>query len=148
MKCRFEAILAILLFAAMPVAAQSDLQGIWTNATITPFERPAEFAGKEFLTEKEVKALESRSADNRVDRPPQPGDTGSYNQFWFDSGTNVVKTRRTSLVVDPKDGRVPLRPEAEARRDYNAAAAQQRLRKGVDQRILADSSVKYVVARL
>ena len=121
MKCRFAAILAILLFAALPVAAQSDLQGIWTNATITPFERPAEFAGKEFLTEKEVKALESRSADNRVDRPPQPGDTGSYNQFWFDSGTNVVKTRRTSLVVDPKDGRVPLRPEAEAKRDYNAA---------------------------
>ena len=122
MKCRFTAILAILLFAALPVAAaQSDLQGIWTNATITPFERPVEFAGKEFLTEKEVKALESRSADNRVDRPPQPGDTGSYNQFWFDSGTNVVKTRRTSLVVDPKDGRVPLRPEAEAKRDYNAA---------------------------
>src|SRR5579863_1063267 len=112
----------------MPLAAQStpapgtrDLQGIWTNPTITPFERPAEFAGKEFLTEKEVKELESRAADSKVDRPPQSGDVGNYNQFWFDSGTNVVKTRRTSLVVEPKDGRVPLKPEAEAKRDYNAA---------------------------
>lgn len=98
-----------------------DLQGIWTNATITPFERPAAQADKEFLTEKEVKELESRAADNRVDREPTPGDTGSYNQFWFDSGTKVVKTRRTSLVVEPTDGRVPLKPEAEAKRDYNAA---------------------------
>ena len=42
---------------------------------------------------------------------------GSYNQFWFDSGTTVLPTRQTSLVVDPPDGRVPVRPEAEARRD-------------------------------
>ena len=122
---RFALIATIALLAAMPLAAQSlgqrDLQGIWTNPTITPFERPAALADKEFLTEKEVKELEARSADTKVDRPPQPGDTGTYNQFWFDSGTNVVKTRRTSLVIEPKDGRVPLKPEAEAKRDYNAA---------------------------
>jgi hypothetical protein len=113
-----------LFIAAAPLTAQSfdphDLQGTWTGATITPFERPAELAGKEFLTEKEAKALESRAADNRVDRAPNPGDTGSYNQFWFDSGTQVVKSRRTSLVIEPRDGRVPVRPEAEAKRDYNA----------------------------
>jgi hypothetical protein len=116
---------SLWLLMAIPVGAQSpgmrDLQGTWTNPTITPFERPADLAGKEFLTEKEVKELESRSADSKVDRAPQPGDVGNYNQFWFDSGTNVVKTRRTSLVVDPKDGRVPLKPAAEAKRDYNAA---------------------------
>ena len=100
---------------------QPDLQGTWTNPTITPFERPSQFAGKEFLTEKEVKELESRAADNRVDRPPQPGDVGAYNQFWFDSGSNVVKSRRTSLVIDPPDGKVPVKPEAEARRDYDLA---------------------------
>ena len=44
---------------------------------------------------------------------------GSYNQFWFDSGTKVMPSRQTSLVVDPPDGRVPVRPEAEARRDEN-----------------------------
>src|SRR6516164_441037 len=114
-----------LLIATAPLAAQSfdphDLQGVWTDATITPFERPAELAGKEFLTEKEAKALESRAADNRVDRAPKEGDTGSYNQFWFDSGTQVVKSRRTSLVMEPKEGKVPVRPEAAAKRDYNAA---------------------------
>jgi hypothetical protein len=100
---------------------QPDLQGIWTNATITPFERPSELAGKAFLTEKEAADLEARTAQNAVDRPPTPGDTGTYNQFWFDRGTKVVGTRRTSLVVDPPDGRVPLRPEAEAKRDYDLA---------------------------
>src|SRR5262245_22400926 len=115
---------ATILFQ-LPLAAQSfdprDLQGTWTNATITPFERPADLEGKEFLTEKEAKELEARAAQNRVDRPPQPGDTGSYNQFWFDSGTKAVKSRRTSLVVEPRDGKVPLKPEAEAKRDSNAA---------------------------
>src|SRR5262245_19555159 len=118
-------VLATAVVTVMPLHAQSfeprDLQGVWTNATITPFERPLELGDKEFLTENEVKELETRSAANRVDRPPQPGDTGSYNQFWFDSGTSVVKSRRTSLVVEPKNVRVPLKPEAEAKRDYNAA---------------------------
>src|SRR5262245_7064257 len=109
------------LFASAQSFDPRDLQGVWTNATITPFERPPELGSKEFLTDKEVKELESKAADNNVDRPPQPGDTGSYNRFWFDSGTRVVKSRRTSLVVEPKDGRVPLRPEAEAKRDYNSA---------------------------
>ena len=63
---------------------QPDLQGIWTNATITPFERPSEFAGKATLTEKEAAELEARAAQNAVDRPPKAGDTGTYNQFWFD----------------------------------------------------------------
>ncbi len=100
---------------------QPDLQGVWTNATITPFERPPEIAAKEFYTEQEVAAIEALAADNRVDRPPREGDVGNYNQFWFDSGTTVVKTRRTSLVIEPANGRVPVRPEAEAKRDYNAA---------------------------
>jgi len=118
-------IIFALLLAAAPLSAQSfdphDLQGVWTGATITPFERPPEFAGKEFLTPNEAKALEAKAADSRVDAPPKEGDTGSYNQFWFDSGTKVVKSFRTSLVAEPKDGKVPLKPEAEAKRDYNTA---------------------------
>jgi len=101
---------------------QPDLQGIWTNATITPFERPASLRDKAFLTEAEVEALERQAASRRdEDRPPPPGNVGSYNQIWFDSGDRVVSTRRTSLVIDPPDGRVPLRPEAEAARDYRSA---------------------------
>jgi hypothetical protein len=100
---------------------QPDLQGMWTNATITPFERPGGLAEKPFLTEEETAALEKQAAARRenADRAPRPGDVGSYNEFWFDSGTKVVSTRQTSLVVDPRDGRVPLKPEAEEKRDYN-----------------------------
>ncbi len=136
MDHRFRSsILAILL--ALPVAAQSaktwtaprtadgqpDLQGVWSNPTITPFERPAEFAGKATLTEKEAVELEARAAKARVDGPPKEGDPGSYNQAWFDSGTKVVSTRQTSLVVDPPNGRVPVKPSAEAKRDYDLAHA-------------------------
>jgi hypothetical protein len=100
---------------------QPDLQGMWTNPTITPFERPKALAGKPFLTEQEAAALEQQAADRRAnaDRAPTPGDVGSYNDFWFDAGTKVVATRQTSLVVDPPDGRVPVKPAAEATRDRN-----------------------------
>src|SRR5262245_4431889 len=122
---RFALMIIVGLLMVVASYAQSfdprDLQGTWTNATITPFERPAELGDREFLTENEIRELEARSAANRVDRAPQAGDVGNYNQFWFDSGTKVVKTRRTSLVVEPKNGRVPVKQEAEAKRDYNAA---------------------------
>jgi hypothetical protein len=100
---------------------QPDLQGMWTNATITPFERPAALAGKEFLTQQEAAALEQQASARQAaaDDAPAPGSVGSYNQFWFDSGTRVVSTRRTSLVIDPPDGKVPVRPDALALRDRN-----------------------------
>ena len=98
-----------------------DLEGVWTNPTITPFERPAELAGKPVLTKEEAAEIEKKAAAGRVDKPPAAGDVGNYNQVWFDSGTKVVSTRQTSLVVDPPDGRVPLKPSAEAKRDYDAA---------------------------
>ena len=101
---------------------QPNLQGVWTNATITPLERPANLRDKTFLTEAEAAAIERQAASTREqDGPPRAGDVGSYNQFWFDSGDRVVSTRRTSLVIDPPDGRVPLRPEAEAARRNNSA---------------------------
>src|SRR5215831_12391563 len=122
-KCALITIVGLITLGS--ANAQSfnprDLQGTWTNPTITPFERPVEMGDREFLTEAEIRELESRSAANRVDRAPQAGDVGTYNQFWFDSGTKAVKTRRTSLVTEPKNGRVPLKPEAEAKRDYDAA---------------------------
>jgi hypothetical protein len=100
-----------------------DLQGTWTNETITPFERPASMANKPFLTQAEAAALEARSIQQRErsDGKSSPGDVGTYNQFWFDSGTKVVSTLQSSLVVDPPDGRVPVRPEAlRQREEYDA----------------------------
>ncbi len=120
---------AILFFAYVTVLAQSpvrtytppktswgdpDLQGIFSTATVTPFERPPEFAGKPFLSEKEVADLEARAAKNRVDQPPREGDPGTYNQFWFDRGTKAVSTHRSSLIIDPPDGQIPpLTPAAQ-----------------------------------
>ena len=106
-----------------------DLQGVWTNATLTPLERPRQLADRAFLTEKEAAALEAQAAgrqatadDSRTrEQALAKGDIGSYNQFWFDSGTTILPTRQTSLVIDPPDGRVPVRPEAEARREYALA---------------------------
>ncbi len=86
---------------------QPDLQGVWNFSTITPLERPEELADKAFLTAEEAAELEQQTAAGRVDAPPPPGCPGGYNQFWFDPGTEVVSDRRTSLVVDPPDGRLP-----------------------------------------
>ena len=132
-------VIAVVSLAALPVAGQAptadtwkppstpwghpDLQGIWTNETITPFERPSELAGKEFLTEQEASELAQQTAQKNAaaDGTSPPGTVGGYNRFWFDSGSEVLSTRQTSLVVDPPDGRVPVRPEAEAKRDDNRA---------------------------
>jgi hypothetical protein len=85
-----------------------DLNGVWTGSTITPLERPTEFADREFLTAAEAAALEKRAVASRIDAPPQAGDPGTYNQVWFDPSSKVVPSRRTSLVIDPPDGRIPF----------------------------------------
>ena len=85
-----------------------DLQGVWTGSTLTPLERPADRAGQAFLSEEEVAELEQRADRNRfVERVPRAGDPGTYNQIWFDPGTRVTPDRRTALIVDPPDGRIP-----------------------------------------
>ncbi len=95
-----------------------DLQGvIWSFATITPLERPAAYAGRERLTEEEVVALNA-DALTRGDQPPPPGDPGAYNAFWFDRGES---TGRTSLIVDPPDGRIPFTPDGRQRLDERRA---------------------------
>lgn len=96
-----------------------DLQGVWTNETITPFERPVDHAGKEVLSDEEANEIAAGVARRRAagDGTSPPGSVGGYNQFWLDSGTEYLPSRQTSLVVDPPDGRVPTRPSAEQRRD-------------------------------
>lgn len=94
-----------------------DLEGLWNNSTITPLERPKEFAGREFMTEDEVRKAD-RAAETRYDDRPSDAAAdvdAAYNQFWWERG-KTVGTRRTSLVVDPSDGRLPaLTPEGQKR---------------------------------
>ncbi len=104
-----------------------DLQGVWSIATITPFERPSALAGKQVLTEEEAAELEKTNlTTNNQDRRDGAGTDAdlarAYNDFWWDRGTKVVTTRQTSLVIDPPDGRVPpLTPEGQARATARAA---------------------------
>jgi hypothetical protein len=85
-----------------------DLQGFWSNATLTPLQRPAELGAKAFFTPEEAVAFDrQRIAETNADRPLRPGEVGAYNDVFFERGTHGVKTRRTSLVVDPPDGRIP-----------------------------------------
>ena len=98
-----------------------DLQGTWSNITATSFERPEELAGKAALTEEEAAAYEQQLADQRL-AAESVSHTGYSPRVWFERGDGLV-AGRTSLVVDPPDGRVPpLTPEA-ARKAEAAATA-------------------------
>ena len=118
---------------------QPDLGGVWEYKTRTQLQRPEHYGDREFLTEEEaaqivederarIKEMEERPAQRTVaipsaadrpgrwldspDHPSLQGQTGAYNIFWFDWGTSAVKTRRTSLIVDPPTGRMPAMTEA------------------------------------
>jgi hypothetical protein len=97
-----------------------DLQGRWTGSSLTPLERPRDLAGREFLTAEEVSALESRAAERRVDAAPRAGDPGTSNQVWFDPGTTVIPGGRTSLIIEPSDGRIPF---TEAGREHSRVSS-------------------------
>src|SRR5262245_39923265 len=90
---------------------QPDLQGIWNNGTITPLERPRELEGKAFFTREEAAQYEKQVRErNNGDRRDANADADlavGYNDFWWDRGTKVVATLRTSLIVDPPDGKIP-----------------------------------------
>ena len=96
-----------------------DLQGIWNNSTTTPLERPESSAGREFLTAEEAAARDAQAA-RAADGALASGDPGTYNSYWFEWGRSL---RRTSLIVDPRDGRLPAyTPEAQKRLAARAAA--------------------------
>ena len=165
MKFRFPALLAATAVAAALVAfqepgqsakpskaprtpdGQPDIQGIWSNAVLTPMERPADLKDKAFLTEKEALDYEQRTvAKNNMDNRAGAGtdaDLGrAYNDFWWDRGTKVVGTRRTSLVVDPADGRIPtLTPLAQSRQQERAQARRLRPADGPEDRPLGERCI-------
>ena len=106
-----------------------DLQGVWDFRSLTPMERPPELAGKAVLTAEEAAAfLEASRFTNWDDRSNPEGAFGhdsdiehGYNGFWMDFGTGLTADRRTSLVVDPPDGRIPWIPGVDRAGGYGDA---------------------------
>ena len=127
-----------LSFLVQPIDAQTDsrtmpmrtpdgqphVSGVFTFRTITPFERPAQFADRETLDPEEAALFEAseRTRQNRDLFDPEKGSGGyrpraeggvlSYNEFWYERGVELTSDKRTSLVIDPPDGRLPPRTEA------------------------------------
>ena len=103
---------------------EPDLQGTFSNRTITPFERPVELGTREFYTKDEVAAMEKRAREGGGDEGRKRGTRAdverAYNDFWWDRGTTVTSLR-TSLVIDPPDGRVPPLTEDARRRQADEA---------------------------
>jgi hypothetical protein len=108
-----------------------DFQGVWTNATATPLERPAHFGNRRALTKQEADAIE-REARGRVAADAAPSDpnakieavsslppVGNYNLFWTDRGMTAALINgeyRTSVIIEPANGRFPpLTAEAQQR---------------------------------
>jgi hypothetical protein len=87
-----------------------DIQGIWTNKTVTPFERPMDLGDKAFFTREEAEAYVQRTLarTNRDNRTEDVNDVlSAYNAFWWDSGTSLLPNMRTSIVTNPANGRIP-----------------------------------------
>jgi hypothetical protein len=92
---------------------QPDLRGVWNFSSDTPLERPAQFKDREFMTPEEAaklhRQIEERSeAQDAAAKAPatKSGNPGGYNQFWVESLAQQTNLR-TSLIVDPPDGRMP-----------------------------------------
>jgi hypothetical protein len=134
-----------------------DLQGTWNYSTLTPIERPRELAGKAFFSEQEAAEYEKRSRQTRnvdLNRETTPTTRGlvngtvetedlasAYNEFWWDRGSKIVSTRRTSIVIDPPDGKIPpLTPQGQ-KRMAALNEANERLAEGPEDRPLTDRCI-------
>jgi hypothetical protein len=144
----------------------ADLQGVWANNTATPLERPVEFAGKPLLTDGELAVLKQRAArlfDGSGDAAfgdsvyravlgsndrfkSTDGETGDYNQFWL---PDREFEKRTSLITDPADGRLPPRAaEAQQRAAARAEAARGHSADGPESRSLSERCITFGVPRI
>ena len=157
---------AVLAFGA-PALAQSDepmrrphgdpdISGIFTFRTLTPLQRPRQFAEQETLDPETAAAFEAsertrqnrdlfdpiQGAPNAGYAPRAQGGVLSYNEFWYERGVDLTDDKRTSLIIDPPDGRLPPRtPEAiEAGRE-RAAYRREHMYDSYENRSLMDRCI-------
>jgi hypothetical protein len=136
-----------------------DLGGTWDYATLTPLERPRELSGKEVLSEQEAakfakETFARRDNDRRDDDPARRRNVNgsvatadvarAYNQFWWDFGTDVIATKRTSLIIDPPDGRLPARTALAQKRQQDRGELGERAAEGPEDRSLGERCILFV----
>jgi len=155
---RFSTFSVVITLLALPLGAQAqnhpDLQGNWTNASLTPLERPDALAGKSNLNEAEAAAWEKRTKDqnnrDRRDTDPEVDVARAYNQSFFEQGSHLSRiggTFRTSLIVDPPDGKIPAyTPEAAKRLAATRAEARNHPADGPENRSLAERCIFWATA--
>ena len=149
LRCFVAMVSALLVAMVVPSAAgqsgkwtpprtpdgKPDIQGTFTFSTITPLQRPVDLSGKDVLTPEEAAAFEANE-NKRLNRdlfdpekgapsvgypPRSQGGVLSYNDFWYERGNQLTADKRTSLIVDPPDGRIPFTAAARARMAERAA---------------------------
>ncbi len=129
-----------------------NLEGVYSFSTITPLQRPDALAGKTTLDEQEAAQFEA-SENTRLNRdlfdpekgqpsagyaPRSEGGVLSYNEFWYERGSRLTKDKRTSLIVDPVDGRIPLTEAARRRVAERAQVSNSGFGNSYEDRPLAD----------
>src|SRR6476469_1248780 len=120
-------LMALVLWAVSigvdaPRPSAGDLEGIWNYATMTPLERPRDLAGKPVLSPDEAAEYERLT----IERQSSTNNTAGPD--WWDPGTRFLLNGRTSLIVDPADGRVP--PQTREAQERAAARNQARRARG------------------
>jgi hypothetical protein len=161
MRCWIVTLIGVVCWAAPPpkpanyvqphtADGQPDIQGVWNNATLTPLERPAALASKAFFTPAEAAAYEKLALEqNNRDRRGTDATSdlaGAYNQAWFDRGSKVVPSLRTSLIIDPADGKIPYSEEGQKRMAAAAEYARAHPTDGPEDLALADRCILWATA--
>jgi hypothetical protein len=145
---------------------QPSLEGVWANNNATPLERPEAWADKEQLTDEELSQVMAAAAEatdpgqdalfgdqlilaaiERTEGKSYDPTTGNYNQFWI--ADRVFNTNRTSLVIDPPDGRIPdTTPEANAASSARAEYRSEHPADTYTDRPLSERCVSYGAPRI
>jgi len=117
------ALLVVTVLVAATAGAQTtpwgdpDLQGVWSNQTPVPLERPAALANKPFFTQAEAAEAEKNALASALKNVAgEIATSGEFNEIWLESAKGKVnRNLRTSLVADPPDGKIPFTVDGRAR---------------------------------